>query len=108
MRLRTERRVRALAEEAGIDVRVSCASPDRAEGLEPLLPRRATVLVCGTTRRWWPTRAQRLARHLTERGHHVIFIDARPAAQANHSTATGTSQGGRPHHDSAQSHHPAQ
>lgn len=105
----TERRVRALAEEAGIDVRVSvCLTRTGAEGLEPLLPRHATVLVGGSARRWWPTRAQQLARRLSERGHHVIFIDATAPSRPTHLAATTTSQGDQQHHDSAQGHHPAQ
>jgi len=91
----TERRVRALAEEAGIEVRVSvCVTRTGLEGLEPLLPRHATVLVGGPARRWWPTRAQRLANRLTERGHRVLFIDTIPRAQANRVPATTTSSEG--------------
>ena len=87
----TERRVRALAEEAGIDVRVSvCLTRTGPEGLEPLLPRQATVLVGGPARRWWPTRAQRLANRLTERGHRVLFIDTTPRARPHRVPATTT------------------
>ena len=87
----TERRARALAEEAGIDVRVSvCLTRTGAEGLEPLLPRHATVLVGGSARRWWPTPAQRLASRLTERGHRVLFIDTAPRAQPRRVPAATT------------------
>ena len=87
----TERRVRALAEESGIDVRVSvCLTRTGPEGLEPLLPRHATVLVGGAARRWWPTRAQRLATRLTECGHHVIFINTATRAQLRRVPAATT------------------
>jgi len=90
-----ERRVRALAEEAGIDVRVSvCPTRTGPDGLEPLLPRHATVLVGGPARRWWPTRAQRLANCLTERGHRVLFIDTTTRAQPHRVPATTTSSEG--------------
>jgi hypothetical protein len=39
-----------------------------------LLPDHATVIVAGPSRRWWPTREQRLAHDLAALGYRVIFV----------------------------------
>jgi hypothetical protein len=74
------RRLRALAEQSALNVqlRVCLCRPDGAS-LATVFPREATVLVGGSSRRWLPTREQRLARRLTADGRRVLFIDSRRA-----------------------------
>lgn len=70
-------RFRSLAEALGIDVtiRICLCRPQHAT-LAPFIPRDAVILVGGRTRRWWPSREQRLAAALTRTGHQVVFISA--------------------------------
>jgi hypothetical protein len=71
----TASRFRALAEQLGIDVTIRvCFCRSHSAALAPLIPPHAAVLVGGRTRRWWPTREQRVANALTSAGRSVLFI----------------------------------
>jgi hypothetical protein len=68
-------RCRALACELGVDVTVRvCLCRPQSAALTPLVPSDAAILIGGRTRRWWPTREQRLARTLMETGRRVLFV----------------------------------
>jgi len=69
---------RALAHEAGVTVSVHVCICRRPDDIAQLLGAGdATVVLGGARRRWWPTRAQRLARRLAKHGHRVVFADVR-------------------------------
>jgi len=52
-----------------------CYCRDQAEGLLQLLESdQSIVVMAGKKRRWFPTRAQRLAGRLEEAGHPVVFV----------------------------------
>src|SRR5262249_42811 len=49
-----------------------CRDPREAFGL---VFRPHSLVVVGGTRRWWPTRAQRMRQALEAAGHFVLFVD---------------------------------
>jgi hypothetical protein len=70
-----EERIRALAEEAPMDVTAQvylCREPRRS--LREIL-RPHSLIVIGGRKRWWPTREHRWARMLRKDGHEVILVD---------------------------------
>jgi hypothetical protein len=69
-------RFRRLAREIGeqIEVQICVCRPHDAT-LAPLLSRDTTVLVGGKSRRYWPTRAQRLAADLAQNHYPVLFVE---------------------------------
>jgi hypothetical protein len=76
-------RYRLLAETIGIDilVRVCVCRPHSAE-LMPLLPPGAIVLIGGATRRWWPTREERLATRLGRSGYRALLVGSADRSRA--------------------------
>jgi hypothetical protein len=58
---------RQLARRVGVDATVN---------LRWLLPRGCVVILGGRRRWWWPTREQRTADWLKNRGHRIVFADA--------------------------------
>ena len=60
------------AESARIDL-VACLSR-HATDMIPLLPPKPLVFIGGGSRRWWPTREQRLADHFRRLGCRVIYV----------------------------------
>ena len=90
-----ERRFRILVEQARVDTTVDirlCRDP--GDALQQVLPPRSIVVIGGRSRlaargavrllwsRWWPTREQRMAVQLSEKGHHVLFPGANEASYA--------------------------
>ena len=68
-------RFRELAVEIGVDVSIRvCLCRPQSAALAPLIPKDAAILIGGRTRRWWPTREQRLARTLMKTGRRVLFV----------------------------------
>lgn len=51
-----------------------CLCRSSLEGAAQALSPRSTVVIGGRPR-WWPTSAQRLARHLRKAGHEVLFVE---------------------------------
>lgn len=74
----TERRLRALAARATVQVRVQVyLCRDRRQALlEALGPQ--SLVVIGGNQRWWRTREQRLAKLVQSRGHQVIWVADQP------------------------------
>jgi hypothetical protein len=68
-------RYRLIAEAADLDVLVRvCVCRPHSAALMPLLPPGAVVLIGGRTRRWWPTREERLAARLEQSGYRALFV----------------------------------
>lgn len=68
-------RFRALAVGIGVDVSIRvCLCRPQSATLSRLIPRDAAILIGGRTRRWWPTREQRVARTLMQTGRRVLFV----------------------------------
>jgi len=49
----------------------------------PLLPPRALVFIGGTSGRWWPSAAQRIAHAFARFGCRVVFVHASPAGMTS-------------------------
>lgn len=72
-----EGRVRDLACKTHLDVAAHiCLCRDRSRVLRLLL-RPRDLIVLGGRKRWWPSRAERLAKALRRNGYQVIFVEAR-------------------------------
>jgi hypothetical protein len=70
-----ERRLREIAAESRVDVRVQLyLCRDELETLKRVLKPKSIVVI-GGRRRWWPTREQRLA-HKLRSDHEVVFAEA--------------------------------
>lgn len=67
--------IRDLPEAASAGAEVLPCFFRRPADLLVLLPRGAVVFVGGGSRRWWPTREQRLAHEFSRIGCRVVFID---------------------------------
>jgi hypothetical protein len=63
------------ASKEDVTIRV-CHCRDFDLALQPLLRRRALVII-GGRRHWWVSKAEKLEKALRRLGHHVIFVDAR-------------------------------
>ena len=66
--------IRQLPEAASPRVRVLPCVCRRITDIAQLLPRQAVVIMGGRSRRWWPTREQRLAHDLEGLGYRVTFV----------------------------------
>jgi len=74
-------RLRAVADEVFMPVQVhQYFGRDAAQTLISVLPA-VSIVVIGSQRRWWPTRAKKLARLLQRHGHQAILADGRGAAK---------------------------
>jgi hypothetical protein len=65
---------RAIASSVDAPVNVLlCVCQRVEEVVHHMLSRTSLLIVGGQGRRWWPSREQRLARHLTAQGYSVVF-----------------------------------
>lgn len=72
-----EGQIRNLVCKTGLEVAAHIyLCRDRRCALEILL-RPCSLVAVGGKKRWWPTPAQKLARDLQRKGHHVIFAELR-------------------------------
>lgn len=68
---------RQMASDTGVDVTVRlCLLSTYLELCRWMLPPGSMTVVGGRRRRWWPTRAQRIADALKRAGHDIVFADA--------------------------------
>ena len=68
--------IKALPEATSARVRVLPCVCRRLSDIVQILAPRAVVVIGGRSRRWWPSREQRLAHALTEAGYYVLFVHA--------------------------------
>jgi hypothetical protein len=61
-----------------IEVRLSVGA-SMEDAVERAAPRRATVVVAGRARFWWPSAAQRLVEQLRRLGYDGVFVSTAPA-----------------------------
>ena len=54
----------------------------RMTDIAQIIPHGSIVIVAGPSRRWWPSREQRLAHDLTALGFRVVFVHAPDGASA--------------------------
>jgi hypothetical protein len=86
-----------LAEELSLEAEVRvCVCRSWAEALGSVLSHDAPVVVGGDTRRWFPTREQKLAASLVRGGYDVLLIGARTPSGATR-RASGGHAGARSH-----------
>src|SRR5262245_31808723 len=76
------REIRPLAQGSSARIDVLPCICRQLLDVAQLLPVTATVIIAGPSRRWWPTREQRLAHDLQRLGHRVMFIPLSPDSAA--------------------------
>jgi hypothetical protein len=71
-------RYRMLGSAAGVDATVRLCFCRRTDDVfRSLLIEESVVVIGGRRQRWWPSRAERVARRLARAGHHVVFASSR-------------------------------
>jgi hypothetical protein len=75
--------IRQLSEASSESVVVIAMLGRQPTDVIPLLPPRALVFIGGTSGRWWPSAAQRVAHAFTRFGCRVVFVHASPAGMAS-------------------------
>lgn len=69
-----EARFRKIAQASGVEARVDIFLCRDAKQTFSRNLRPHSLVVLGSPKRWWPTREERLARHLRRSGHEVVVI----------------------------------